>query len=169
MKFREEVQVLNSWAVLISRYLDGYPEPFVHFRTQDYVAIVAVNKGRIALVKQYRVALDIDTTELPSGLIEPGQSALAAAKRELEEEAGLIPTSEPIALPMQYIDSARLETRLYPFLFKSTEEKVEWLEEEGIERQWLAQDDIENVLNSGLLSLSSHGGILAYLKMTGAI
>jgi len=111
----------------------------------------------------------MDTLELPSGLIEPGQSALEAAKRELEEEVGLIPTSDPIALPMQYIDSARLETRLYPFLFECTREKVGWLEEEGIKRQWVAQEDIENVLNSGLISLSSHSGMLAYLKMTGAI
>ncbi len=169
MKFREEAQVLNSWAVLISRYLEGYPEPFVHFRTQDYVAIVAINEGRIALVKQYRIALDFDTLELPSGLIEPGQSALDAATRELEEEVGLIPTSEPIVLPMQYIDSARLETRLYPFLFEYTREKVGWLEEEGIKRQWVAQEEIENVLNSGLISLSTHSGMLAYLKMTGAI
>ncbi len=46
--------------------------------------------GQIALVKQYRHALSRDILELPAGKLEQGEAPLSAAKRELEEETGII-------------------------------------------------------------------------------
>ena len=110
LEFREEIQRLNPWVGLVSRTTEESSYPYWHFRTQDYVAIIALHENKLALVKQFRIALNIETIELPSGLIDEGQSPISAARRELEEEIGLIPTSNPISLPIQYIDSARLET-----------------------------------------------------------
>lgn len=169
MDFREEIEKLNPWVQLVSRFTDDGPQPYFHFRTQDYVTIIAINRNRLALVKQFRIALNIKTIELPSGLIEAGQSPVEAAWKELEEEVGLIPTSDPISLPVQFVDTARLETRVYPFFFESTEEISNWVEEPGITRVWIDQEDILTTLRSGMLSLSSHSGMLAYLKMSGVI
>ena len=54
------------------------------------VAIVAVEgDGTVTLVRQRREAARKDLLELPAGTLEEGESPLASAKRELEEETGL--------------------------------------------------------------------------------
>ena len=154
---------------LVTRYTDESSEPYLHLRTQDYVAIIAIFENKITLVKQFRIALNIETIELPSGLIDPGQTPISAALNELEEEAGLTPTSEAISLPIHYIDSARLETRVTPFFFQSTKKKEGWVAEEGVTPFWIEKNELAAALDSGLLSLSSHSGMLAYLRMSGEI
>jgi len=169
LEFREEIQTLNPWVDLITRFTIESPEPYPHLRTQDYVAIIAMFENRITLVKQFRIALNIETIELPSGLIDPDQTPISAAWRELEEEAGLIPTSEAISLPVQYIDSARLATRVSPFFFKSTKKKDGWVAETGITPFWIEKEEVNKALTSGMLSLSSHSGMLSYLRISGEI
>lgn len=54
-------------------------------------AIVALTEsGKIALVRQYRTALDRVTVELPAGKLDPGEDPLECARRELHEETGFI-------------------------------------------------------------------------------
>lgn len=169
MEFREEIQSLNPWVNLVARFTDDSPEPHLHLRTQDYVAIIALYEDKITLVKQFRVALNVETIELPSGLIDPGQTPFSAALRELEEEVGLAPASEAISLPVQYIDSARLTARVSPFFFQSTKKKEGWVAEAGITPFWIEKEDLTKALESGMLSLSSHSGMLAYLRLCGEI
>ncbi len=45
-------------------------------------------KGRVLLVRQYRLPAGRALWELPAGRADPGESPLAAARRELEEETG---------------------------------------------------------------------------------
>ncbi|MCB9913811.1 MAG: NUDIX hydrolase [Planctomycetes bacterium] len=55
------------------------------------VAVAALDEhGRLALVRQYRHALGEWLEELPAGRLEPNEAPLDAAKRELEEETGLV-------------------------------------------------------------------------------
>ena len=54
------------------------------------VAVLVVHEGKILLVRQYRKAIEAHTLEIPAGKLDHnGESALEAAKRELEEEAQL--------------------------------------------------------------------------------
>ncbi len=55
----------------------------------DAVSIVAWDKDRICLVRQHRHSWGKRIWELPCGGLGPGESILAAAKRELLEEAGI--------------------------------------------------------------------------------
>ena len=41
-------------------------------------------------MRQYRAAVGDWTVEIPAGRIDPGEDPLGAARRELEEEAGLV-------------------------------------------------------------------------------
>jgi ADP-ribose pyrophosphatase len=61
-------------------------------RHQGSVATLAVDEaGRVALVRQYRYAVDEPIWELPAGRLDPGETPEEGAARELEEEAGLRP------------------------------------------------------------------------------
>ena len=53
------------------------------------VALVVVDGGEIVLVRQPRAGAGGAVVELPAGTLEPGETPLAAASRELAEECGL--------------------------------------------------------------------------------
>ncbi len=46
-------------------------------------------QGGVLLIRQYRYALDAVIWEIPAGTLNPGESPLACARRELEEETGV--------------------------------------------------------------------------------
>jgi ADP-ribose pyrophosphatase len=52
------------------------------------VMLAVDSRGRVLLVRQYRLPARRYLWELPAGRLDPGESALAAARRELLEETG---------------------------------------------------------------------------------
>ncbi len=68
-----------------------------------WVNVVALTpERRVVLVRQFRFGTERVTTEVPGGLVDPGEAPLAAARRELREETGytsdawsLLATIEP--------------------------------------------------------------------------
>lgn len=54
----------------------------------DYVMVLAQDRGRLVLVRQYRPATDRFYIGLPAGYIDPGESPESAGQRELLEETG---------------------------------------------------------------------------------
>lgn len=95
-----------KWTVLKSEYLierpwltarrdevalpDGriIPEYYV-LEYPDWVNVIAITRdGRFVMERQYRHAYGKTNFELPCGVMEPGETPLEAAKRELQEETG---------------------------------------------------------------------------------
>ena len=55
----------------------------------DWVNVVALtSERRLVVVRQYRFGIGAVTTEIPGGLIDPGEDHGQAATRELREETG---------------------------------------------------------------------------------
>ncbi len=68
-------------------------------------AIVPITaRGGVLLIRQFRYALETDIWEIPAGTLNPGESPLVCARRELGEEAGVaaadwMPLGEITPLP----------------------------------------------------------------------
>ena len=55
----------------------------------DWVNIVALTPAdEVVLIRQYRAGSNAICLEIPGGMVDAGEDALGAAKRELEEETG---------------------------------------------------------------------------------
>lgn len=53
-------------------------------------ALAITDEGKALFVKQFRKAIEQSIYEIPAGLIDPGESPLLAAQRELFEETGYV-------------------------------------------------------------------------------
>ncbi|MBO4721306.1 MAG: NUDIX hydrolase [Muribaculaceae bacterium] len=94
------------WKTLNSKYLIRRPwltarrdvvqlpngeinDEFYVLEYPDWINVIAItDDDHFVFVRQYRYALDLDSTELCAGVIEPGETPEQGARRELLEETG---------------------------------------------------------------------------------
>ncbi len=121
---------------------------------KDAVAVLAVRDGRVLVVEQYRVAIGATTLELPAGLIEPGESALEAARRELMEEVGF--DGELKALFSFYSSPGFTDERITLFLAERLIPKRRPPDpDERLRARWVEVEALARDLASGRLRTSS--------------
>lgn len=103
--FVEQAQLFDAGVFRVRRDRvlrpDGSPGVYAFVEVaSDFAVIVPLDQaGRVALVRQWRYPWAESSWELPAGHLEPGESGLDAARRELREEAGLLAASwQPLAL-----------------------------------------------------------------------
>jgi ADP-ribose pyrophosphatase len=167
----DRVIFASPWFELVSKRVEGYAEPHYSIRAPDYVTVVAVtDQGRLLLVRQVRPAVDMTTLELPSGHVEPGETPLEAARRELLEETGhSAPTLE--LLGELRPDTGRLANRLWCFYAAGavpspdrggdSEPGVEPVVYEGTLAELLASPDFCCALNLAAALLAVSRGYLS--------
>ena len=71
--------------------ITGEEHEFFVIEAPDWVNVVAVTDGdEVLLIRQYRHGIESETIEIPGGCIDPAETPLEAAKRELLEETGYV-------------------------------------------------------------------------------
>ena len=156
-----EFVILNEWVTLVRMDTPNDAKPYFYFQSDDYVSIIALNeRNEVALVRQFRPTLNIETLELPGGIIEHGQSVFDAATKELLEETGLGFISYVAEIKPLYVDSVRLSLRNHTVILRTSSEKLAPSEPE-IQLTWVHRDDLLKLLENGQISLESHSGAIA--------
>ena len=137
----------TPWFDVIAKQIDGDPSPHYTVKPPDYVTVVASDvEGRMLLVKQFRPVVEAHTIELPSGLVDPGETPEATVRRELVEETGheagaleLLGTLVP--------DTGRLGNRMWCYAASGVRPLVPTrLPEHGIELLKCAPDELAAML-----------------------
>jgi ADP-ribose pyrophosphatase len=124
-------------------------------RHADAVSVLALDEqGRMLCVQQPRRAIGRPTVEAPAGLIDPGETPAQAARRELQEEAGLDADME--LLTRYYSSPGFCDEEI--FLFKATnlrESRLPQDDDEEIEVRWIAPAELLAGMKDGTLTGSA--------------
>ena len=113
------------------------------------VMMAVDEQERILLVRQFRLPAEQELWELPAGRIDPGESALDAAKRELREEAG-IEAGKWRALVSFWASPGYVDEKMTVFLAEQlTHGKQEPMEDERIEVGWFTKNELTNMIRGG--------------------
>lgn len=146
---------------------DGRQSDFEIIRHPGGAAILPVlPDGRVLLISQFRPAIGKMIYEIPAGRLEPGESALDCATRELQEEAGFLSAQ---ILPLGGLWSTPGFCDEYIYLFYTTElvETEQELEpDEFIELYCFTLDEALSMVASGeILDSKTQIALLRYQQI----
>ena len=131
----------TPWFEIAAKTMREGEEPYYSLRLPDYASVIAVTEERrILIVRQYRPAVEKYTWELPSGLVDPGETPAEAARRELLEETGYQTPQVDVLGPMDP-DTGRLGNRIWACAATGVRRIEGRAPEHGIEVfEWTAEE-----------------------------
>ena len=106
-------------------------------------AVVAIDEdNRIIIEKQFRYALNDYLLEIPAGKLDAGEDPLVCAKRELEEETGII-ASEWISLGTIATSPGFCNEVIHLYVAKGLSKgEIHWDEDEYVEVERYTFDEL---------------------------
>ena len=149
----EEVSVRTPDGDLVTRQAIRHP---------GAVAVVAVHKGHVVFVEQYRAAIDDNLIEIPAGKLDvDGEALETAARRELIEEVGLDPQS--LTLLGDFVTAAGFSDEIITIFASNdcleVERAVDGVEEAHSEILRVPLDEIDDWMNNRLRDAKSVIGL----------
>lgn len=147
-----DTRVIYDGHILRLELLEGKWEVVRH---APAVAVLALNDhGEMLLVRQRRPAIGAATLEAPAGLIDGGETPDQAARRELQEEAGL--DGDLTLLTRFYSSPGFTDEELYVFAAEHLREsRLPHDEDENLEVLWLPPQEVLDGLRDGTLKGSA--------------
>jgi ADP-ribose pyrophosphatase len=112
--------------------------------------MMAVDENdRVLLVQQFRLPAEANLWELPAGRLDPGESPLEAAKRELREETGY-QAKKWTELVSFWASPGYVQEKMTIFLAEDLKEgKQEPMDDERIEIRWFDKDELARMVRNG--------------------
>lgn len=149
---QEEVQ-LPSGAVIPTWFVLEFP---------DWINVIAITKdGEMVMEDQYRHALGETHYELVAGVIDPGETPLEAAKRELSEETGYEGGEWELYMTLSP-NPTNHNNLSYTFLARGVEKAREQHQErtEDIRVHVMKQEEVRTLLERGEIVQALHAAPL---------
>jgi ADP-ribose diphosphatase len=113
------------------------------------VMMAVDDHDRVLLVKQFRLPAQRELWELPAGRLDPGESPLQAAKRELREETGYA-AKEWTKIATFWASPGYVDEKMHLFLaHELTQGEQEPMEDERIEIHWFAAKELQELVRDG--------------------
>jgi len=113
------------------------------------VMMAVDERERILLVKQFRLPAEADLWELPAGKLDPGETPLEAAKRELGEETGYSATTWT-ELVSYWPSPGYVAEKMSLFLAEGLTAGAQHLmDDERIEFRWFERDELGEWIRGG--------------------
>src|SRR5215831_17601990 len=119
-------------------------------RHNGSAVMMAVDEKKcVLLVRQYRLPAERYLWELPAGRIDPGETPLQAAKRELIEETGY-KARKWTKMMSFWASPGYVQERMTIFLAQDLKEgEAKPMEDERIETGWFTRRQIEEMVDRG--------------------
>jgi 8-oxo-dGTP pyrophosphatase MutT (NUDIX family) len=163
------VAFATPWFQVLGKTMRQGEEPYYSLKLPDYSAVVALTGDqRVLIVRQYRPAVEHDTLELPSGLVDPGEAPGETARRELLEETGY-EAAEVQVLGAMEPDVGRLGNRIWACLAKDVRRAEGRAPEEGITVLAWTLEELAQAVVDGRFDHALHVAVLMIAVMKGGL
>lgn len=154
----ESVQYKTPIFELVKKTVYGLDFRPVGINSKDWVSIIVEHNGKFLLVKQLRYGLMKDQIEFPCGMIENGEEPLAAAKRELQEETGIVLLNDSHINQIKYLgryaaNPAFMNNFMYYYYVNLNtalfcQGNTNFDEHEKIEKIWMNREEFMNKVHN---------------------
>lgn len=166
---KTEVAFQTPWFELVAKTIQPEEAPYYSLRLPDYAAVVALTEDqRILVVRQYRPAVEQFTLELPSGIIDPGETPAGTALRELVEETGYQAAAVEVIGSM-FVDTGRLSNRIWTCVAKGVQPVRQHTPEPGIEVFAWSLQELWQAARTGDFGLCLHVSVLMQAVLAGKL
>jgi ADP-ribose pyrophosphatase len=162
LRKKKNMKIISSKEILKNRLFtvteehavdpDGFEITRSIIRHPGSAVMMAVDENnRVLLVRQFRLPASKSLWELPAGRIDPGETALQAAKRELREETGYS-ARKWTKLSSFWPSPGYVSEKMNLFLAQELKEGPQHpMEDERIECRWFTRKELAAMIASGAI------------------
>ena len=138
------------------RQSDAKESTFFVVENPDWVNIIALTKNKeVVLIEQFRHGAEEVILEIPGGMIDNGEEAEKAARRELLEETGFS-ADKFILLGKSHPNPAIQDNTIFHYLALECEqtENVSFDEHESVSTRIVLLEEAERLITDGVITHS---------------